>query len=105
MNHAELADRVAASLDLSKADARKAVDAVFAVIADAAAKGDEVSVSGFGKSKVKAAPAREGRNPSTGETINTKASKTMGVNHAKAVTHTLTERVTSPSGQKGFHEV
>src|SRR3546814_16328223 len=84
MNHAELADRVAASLDLSKADARKAVDAVFAVIADAAAKGDEVSVSGFGKFKVKAAPAREGRNPSTGETIPIKASKKLGFSPAKA---------------------
>src|SRR3546814_4806422 len=64
---------------------RKAVDAVFAVIADAAAKGDEVSVSGFGKFKVKAAPAREGRNPSTGETIQIKASKKLGFSPAKAV--------------------
>ena len=56
MNHAELSDAVAASLDLSKADGRKAVDAVFAAIGDAAAKGDEVSVNGFGKFKVKATP-------------------------------------------------
>src|SRR3546814_16903257 len=69
----------------SKADARKAVDAGLAVIADAAAKGDEVSVSGFGKFKVKAAPAREGRNPSTGETIQIKASKKLGFSPAKAV--------------------
>ena len=40
MNHAELSDAVAASLDLSKADAKKAVDAVFAAISDAAAKGE-----------------------------------------------------------------
>ena len=68
MNHAELSDAVAASLDLSKADGRKAVDAVFAAIGDAAAKGDEVSVNGFGKfrppRRAKAAilrPARRSR--------------------------------------------
>lgn len=85
MNHAELSDSVAAALELSKTDGRKAVDAVFAAIADAAAKGDEVSVSGFGKFKVKATPAREGRNPSTGETIRIKAAKKLGFTPAKAV--------------------
>lgn len=85
MNHAELSDSVAASLGLSKVDAKKAVEAVFAAITDAAAKGDEVSVSGFGKFKVKATLAREGRNPSTGETIQIKAAKKLAFGPAKAV--------------------
>lgn len=85
MNHAELSDSVAASLGLSKADAKKAVDAVFGAITDAAAKGDEVSVNGFGKFKVKATPAREGRNPSTGETIQIKAAKKLTFGPAKAI--------------------
>ncbi|WP_337180825.1 HU family DNA-binding protein [Sphingopyxis granuli] len=85
MNHGELSDNVAASLGLSKADAKKAVDAVFAAITDAAAKGDEVSVNGFGKFKIKATPARDGRNPSTGETIQIKAAKKLTFGAAKAV--------------------
>ena len=85
MNNAELADNVAASLGLSKADARKAVDAVIAAITDAAAKGEEVSINGFGKFKVKATPAREGRNPSTGETIQIKAARKLSFGPAKAV--------------------
>lgn len=85
MNHAELSDSVAAALGLTKADGKKTVDAVFAAIADAAAKGDEVSVNGFGKFKVKASPAREGRNPSTGETIQIAASKKLTFAAAKAV--------------------
>lgn len=85
MNNAELADNVAASLGLSKTDARKAVDAVIAAITDAAAKGEEVSINGFGKFKVKAIPAREGRNPSTGETIQIKAAKKLTFGPAKAV--------------------
>jgi len=85
MNHTELSDNVAAALDLSKTDARKAVDAVFAAIADAATKGEEVSLNGFGKFKVKATPAREGRNPSTGETIQIKAAKKLTFGPAKAL--------------------
>ncbi len=85
MNHAELSDSVAASLGVSKADAKKAVDAVFAAITDASAKGDEVSVNGFGKFKVKESAAREGRNPSTGATIQIAASKKLTFGAAKAV--------------------
>ncbi|MBW4331654.1 HU family DNA-binding protein [Stakelama sp. CBK3Z-3] len=85
MNTAELADQIAADHDLAKADARKIVDAVFGAITDAAAKGDEIAVGGFGKFKVKESAAREGRNPSTGETIQIAASKKLAFTPAKAV--------------------
>jgi DNA-binding protein HU-beta len=85
MNNAELAERIAETNELTKADARKIVDAVFAAIADAAAAGDEVALNGFGKFKVKASAAREGRNPSSGETIQIAASKKLGFAPAKAV--------------------
>ncbi|GHA01764.1 HU family DNA-binding protein [Novosphingobium arvoryzae] len=85
MNNSDLADKLAASHDITKADARKLVDAVFAAIADAAAAGEEVSLNGFGKFKVKDTPAREGRNPSTGATIQIAASKKLSFSAAKAV--------------------
>ena len=85
MNNSDLADKLAASHDITKADARKLVDAVFAAIADAAAAGEEVSLNGFGKFKVKDTPAREGRNPSTGATISIAASKKLGFSPAKAI--------------------
>jgi DNA-binding protein HU-beta len=85
MNNTELADKIATAHDLSKADAKKLVDGVFAAIADAAVAGDEVSLNGFGKFKVKASAAREGRNPSTGATIQIAASKKLGFTPAKAV--------------------
>jgi DNA-binding protein HU-beta len=85
MNNAELAERIAEANELTKADARKIVDAVFAAIADAAAAGEEVALNGFGKFKVKDSAAREGRNPSTGETIQIAASKKLGFTPAKAV--------------------
>ena len=85
MNNTELADKIATAHELTKADAKKLVDGVFAAIADAAAAGDEVSLNGFGKFKVKESAAREGRNPSTGATIQIAASKKLGFTPAKAV--------------------
>jgi DNA-binding protein HU-beta len=85
MNNSDLAEKLAADHGLTKADARKAVDSVFAAIAQAAADGGEVSLNGFGKFKVKDSPAREGRNPSTGETIQIAASKKLAFTPAKAV--------------------
>ena len=85
MNTSELIDAVAAANSMTKADAKKAVETVCDVIAGAAAKGDEVSVNGFGKFKVKESAAREGRNPSTGATITIAASKKLGFSAAKAI--------------------
>jgi DNA-binding protein HU-beta len=85
MNNGDLADRLATDNGLSKADARKLVDGLFNAIADAASKGEEVSLNGFGKFKVKDSPAREGRNPSTGATIQIAASKKLTFAPAKAV--------------------
>jgi DNA-binding protein HU-beta len=85
MNNNDLADVIAQAEDVTKADARKLVDAVFAAIGDAAAKGEEISLNGFGKFKVKDSPEREGRNPATGEAMTFKASKKLTFAPAKAV--------------------
>lgn len=85
MNNSELADKIAAEQGGTKADARRLVDAVFAAIAEAAASGEEIALSGFGKFKVKDSPAREGRNPSTGATIAIAASKKLTFSAAKAL--------------------
>ena len=85
MNNTDLAEKIAGDNGLSKADARKLVDAVFTAIADAAAAGEEIALNGFGKFKVKDTPAREGRNPSTGATIQIAAAKKLGFTPAKAI--------------------
>lgn len=85
MNNADIADQVAQAHKLSKADARKHVDAVFSAIADAAAKGEEISLNAFGKFKVKDMPAREGRNPATGAAMQIAASRKLAFVPAKAV--------------------
>ncbi|WP_395396124.1 HU family DNA-binding protein (plasmid) [Novosphingobium sp. BL-8A] len=89
MNNADLADKIAAIAEVTKADAKKIIDGVFGAIAEAAAAGDEISLSGFGKFKVKVSPAREGRNPSTGETIQIAASRKLTFAPAKAIKEKL----------------
>ena len=85
MTNNDLIDAVAAKTGATKADAKQLLDSVFGAIADAARKGDEVAINGFGKFKVKASPARDGRNPATGETIKIRASKKLTFAAAKAV--------------------
>lgn len=85
MNMSDLAKAVAAATSMSEADAKSAITAVFEQIADAAAKGEEVSVSGFGKFAVKDRAERQGRNPSTGEAITIAASKKLTFTAAKGL--------------------
>lgn len=60
---------------VTKKDMLTYVDTVFDVIADAVAASDTVSIAGFGKFECVERPAREGRNPATGEAIHIEASK------------------------------
>ncbi|MET4699664.1 DNA-binding protein HU-beta [Constrictibacter sp. MBR-5] len=75
MNKNELIAAVASDADLSKADATKAVDAVFDAITGALKSGTEVRLVGFGTFSVSERAASTGRNPRTGETIEIAASK------------------------------
>ncbi len=74
MNKNEFIDRVADMADMTKADATRAVDAVFGAITEALRKGDDVRLVGFGTFSASKRAAREGRNPRTGETIQIAAS-------------------------------
>lgn len=85
MNNADLAEKLATDHGVSKTDAKKLIDGVFAAIGDAAARGEEIAINGFGKFKVKDSPERDGRNPATGEAITIKASRKLTFQPAKAV--------------------
>ena len=61
MKKSDLSAGVAAESSLSRADAEAAVNAVLASIGDALAKGETVSIAGFGIFSMKDRPARQGR--------------------------------------------
>jgi len=75
MNKTDLAGAVAASANLQRADALRAVEAVLSTISDALADGQEVRLIGFGTFSVTHRPASKARNPRTGETIDVAASR------------------------------
>jgi len=85
MNKSELIEVVAGSADLSKAEAGRAVDAMVQAITDTLAKGDSLSLIGFGTFSISERAARQGRNPRTGETIEIKAAKLPKFKAGKAL--------------------
>ena len=84
-NKQELVNDVATTTGLTKKDATAAVDAVFASIQDTLAKGDKVQLIGFGNFEVRTRAARKGRNPQTGEEIESAASKIPAFKPGKAL--------------------
>ena len=85
MNKFELIAAVAEKTGLTKKDAEKAVSATLEAITAELAKGDKVSLTGFGIFEVKAREARTGRNPRTGETTQIPASKSPAFKAGKAL--------------------
>ena len=75
MNKSELIDALAAKTDLTKADAGRAIDGLTEIITETLAKGDTVSLIGFGNFSVGERAARTGRNPKTGAELKNAASK------------------------------
>src|ERR1700733_4812812 len=74
---------------VSKAQTQAIVDSMLNSIMSAAANGEEISLPGFGKFKVKETPEREGRNPASGEKIKIAASRKLTYSPAKAVKELL----------------
>ncbi len=85
MNKSDLIDVVAASVDISKAAATRAVDTMLDSITGALQKKDQVTLVGFGTFSIKERAARTGRNPQTGEAIAIKAANVPTFKAGKAL--------------------
>lgn len=77
MNKAQLIDAMAEKAGLTKADAKKALDAFVGATTDALKGGDRVALIGFGSFAVSERGARTGRNPQTGKEIQIPAKKVV----------------------------
>jgi DNA-binding protein HU-beta len=76
MNKSDLVDKVSAAVPgLKKRDVDAVISATLEAIAEAVAKGDKVTLVGFGSFEPRHRKAREGRNPKTGETLIIPAAK------------------------------
>lgn len=85
MNKSELIEAIAASADIPKAAATRALDATIDSITDSLKKGDSVALVGFGTFSIKERAARTGRNPQTGKPINIAAAKVPSFKAGKAL--------------------
>ena len=85
MNKTELAAVIADKADISKDKANEVINSITDEITAAMARGDTVSLIGFGTFDQRSRSARKGKNPQTGEVIDIPASKTVGFKAGKAL--------------------
>lgn len=85
MNKAVIVDKVHEVLGGTKAQAERAVDTMVESIVEGLKTGDEVSIAGLGIFSAKMRPARQGRNPRTGESIQIPAMRVPKFRAAKAL--------------------
>ena len=78
MNKKELIDAVAAKAGMPRTQAARAVDAALTAVTEALQNGEKVQLMGFGSFEPKVRPARQGRNPRTGEAMEIAASRSVG---------------------------
>jgi DNA-binding protein HU-beta len=85
MNKQELIENIAASADITKAAAGRALDSMIDSITGSLKNGDSVVLVGFGTFSVRDRAARMGRNPQTGEEIQIKAARVPAFKAGKAL--------------------
>lgn len=81
----EMIEDLATKTGLTKNECEKVFNATFEIFKDELAKGEKVSVAGFGTFKITERAARDGRNPLTGEKIKIKASKSVNFKLSTAI--------------------
>jgi len=89
VNKTELTEALAKATDMTKADAQRALDALFdtdnGVISKTLKRGKKVQITGFGTFETRQRKARMGRNPQTGEKIRIAASKAVSFRAGKGL--------------------
>lgn len=85
MNKSEIIELVAQQADISKNKAGEAIDAFIKAIGESLAKGEDVSILGFGTFSVSERSSRMGRHPRTGEPMEIAASKQPKFKAGKAL--------------------
>jgi len=85
MTKTDLVNAVASKTSMTKADSDRALNALVDSIREALAKGEKVTLTGFGTFEVRQRAARTGRNPRTGEVISIPATKTPAFRAGKGL--------------------
>ncbi|MDQ3896987.1 MAG: HU family DNA-binding protein [Actinomycetota bacterium] len=101
MNRKELVNAVAVHTGLESRDVDRALKGMTDVIEAVAAKGEQVTISGFAKFARVDRPARMARNPATGEPVKVKASKKAKITPLKGFKDSVMSASAAPKLAKG----
>ena len=101
MNRKELVNAVAVHTGLEPRDVDKALRGTTDVIEAVAAKGEQVTISGFAKFARIDRPARMARNPATGAPVKVKASKKAKITPLKGFKDAVMSAAAAPRLAKG----
>ncbi|MDX1298320.1 MAG: HU family DNA-binding protein [Pseudomonas sp.] len=85
----QLISDIAEAIDAPKNTVRAALEQLSEIVGDALENGDEITLPGIGKLKVNERPARTGRNPQTGQTMQIAAKKVVKYVPAKALSDAI----------------
>ena len=85
MNKAQLVAQIAKRSELTKKDTQAALTSLQKVITKSLSEGDQVQINGFGTFALSYYPARTGRNPQTGESIEIEGANKPVLKPAKAL--------------------
>ncbi len=86
---ADLVDKIAERTGIPKTRIAMVYEYLFEFMGEALAQGDKISVPNFGTFQVTERPARQGRNPATGEAITISASKSVRFKPSKTLKESL----------------
>ena len=89
MNKTELISTIAQFAELSKADAGRALQGFMQTVIDALARGEKISLIGFGTFSVVDRAARTCQNPQTGEKMKIAAKKVVKFKTGKQLADTV----------------
>ncbi|MCZ4322454.1 HU family DNA-binding protein [Pseudomonas anguilliseptica] len=85
----QLISDIAEAIDTPKSTVRAALEQLSEIVSDALENSDEITLPGIGKFKVSERPARTGRNPKTGQTLQIAAKKVVKYVPAKALSDAI----------------
>jgi DNA-binding protein HU-beta len=77
MNKPQLIDCIAKKGNISKVEAKKALELTIEAISEALAKGESITLIGFGTFKITELAGRTGRNPQTGKVMQIAAKRVV----------------------------
>jgi integration host factor subunit beta len=89
---ADLVNKIAKEMDISKQDAELGVSHFFDIIKEALMRGEEIELRGFGSFRFRKREARSGRNPRTGEPVQVPSKKVLYFKPSKLLKNQINQK-------------